>query len=283
MKGKVYKTDANDGNNTLHSGNNGWGRRNWNVISQTKDSITFGILDESYSSNGMPGRVTGRVKYGVGEDGWWTIDMSAESLDTLTPLMLTQHTYFNLDAYANPETDLILNHTYHTPYSRRMLDIRGDGAPTGKINPIAPGSINDFYSKPKQLGAFSGNPEWVGNCGNGCGGYNNLWIVDKLGLPWSWMGDKPTFSLASDWSGIKVDAYTDQAGVVLYTCFWSDGSQKVKKTQGGERFVKSSGCVAIEAQDWSNGINHPEWKRKQFYGPGEKFTWHGRYRFSTQK
>lgn len=57
-----------------------------------------------------------------------------------------------------------------------------------------------------------------------------------------------------------------------------DGSADVKKsTQGlGEKnnkVVKSS-CVAIEAQDYPDGINKPEWGRleKQIFGPGERYV-----------
>jgi len=44
----------------------------------------------------------------------------------------------------------------------------------------------------------------------------------------------------------------------------------LKADQGGvatNGFVQSNGCVAVEPQDWIDGINHPEWGRlsKQIY------------------
>jgi aldose 1-epimerase len=174
--------------------------------------------------------------------------------------MLTQHTYFNLDAYANPATDLILNHTYYTPYSKRMLANRGDMVPTGEIPSLPKGDINDFWSCPKQLGTNSGDPEWVGNCGtdSGCGGYNNLWIIDRPKKQ-SWKSGKPSFTLKSEWSGIKVEGWSNQEGVQIYTCYWNpNGEVPLKSTQGGPAsngFVNSNGCIAIEYQDWNDGIN----------------------------
>jgi len=51
---------------------------------------------------------------------------------------------------------------------------------------------------------------------------------------------------------------TDQPGVVLYSCNWMDGSAGLKGTQGikgvNEKVVRSS-CIAIEAQEWPDGVN----------------------------
>ena len=137
-----------------------------------------------------------------------------------TALLLTQHTYWNLDGFANPHTDLVFNHTYHTPYSRRLLDPDPNMLPTGIITTIPKNSINDFWSKPKQIGAADQDPKWVGNCGtgSGCAGYNNLWIVDK-----SPSDRSVAATLASAWSGIKVDIRTNQQGLVFYSTYWSNG------------------------------------------------------------
>ena len=80
--------------------------------------------------------------------------------------MLTQHTYWNLDGFANPATDRIWNHTYYTPHSVRLLEPDANMVPTGKLTYIPKDTINDFWSKPKQLGASMNDPKWVGNCGS---------------------------------------------------------------------------------------------------------------------
>lgn len=135
--------------------------------------------------------------------------------------MLTQHTYFNLDAFANPNTDLIWNHTYSTPFSKRLLEPDASMVPTGKLTTIPKNDINDFWSKPKELGASIQSPGWVGNCGtsNGCEGYNNCWIVDKNPTL-----DRPVATLSSAWSGIKLDIHTNQGAVQLYTCYYMNGT-----------------------------------------------------------
>jgi len=167
--------------------------------------------------------------------------------------MLTQHTYFNLDAYKNPATNLIWDHTLHMPYAKRYLAIDSSALPTGKILTADPGSVNDFASKPGiTLGHARSSAQFKGNCGGGCDGYNGFWIFDAVPSD-----DAVVLSLASPWSGVKADLRTNQAGVVLYSCAWSDGSANLKGTQGtaSKKKVDKSSCIAIEAQDYVDGIN----------------------------
>jgi galactose mutarotase-like enzyme len=251
----TYQTQKNDGPNTLHSGTNNWSFRFWNVTAVTADSITFSLLDRSNSSQGMVGDVSASVTYSVRANATWHISMTATSPQQKTPLMLTQHTYFNLDAYRNPATPLIWDHTLHLPYSARYLEADQNALPTGKILTAAPGSINDFASKPGLLFGHSRNATgFQGNCGaNGaCEGYNGYWLIE--GKP---SNDAVVVTLASEFSGVKAELRTDQPGVVLYSCSWMDGSAGLKSTQGlkSDQKVAKSSCVAIEAQDYPDGIN----------------------------
>ena len=193
--------------------------------------------------------------------------------------MLTQHTYFNLDAYKNPDTKQIWNHTLYMPYSKRYLEAGQDAVPTGKILTAEPGSINDFASKPGLLLGHSKNdPLFPGNCGadGRCEGYNGFWLIENAPK------DAVVLSLGSAFTGIKADLRTDQVGAVVYTCNWMDGSAALKSTQGEGKVGRSS-CIAIEAQDFSDGINHPEWNRTeaQITGPSEKYSWESSWTFGT--
>lgn len=170
-------------------------------------------------------------------------------------ILLNQHTYFNLDAYRNPATDKIWDHLLYLPYSKRYLAADQGSLPTGEILTAEPGSINDFASSPSlTVGHARDQPGFEGNCGaNGaCEGYNGYWLIEDAPK------DAVVVTLASEFSGVKAELRTDQAGVVLYSCNWSDGSAKLKKTQGikgKHETVTRSSCIAIEAQDWPDGIN----------------------------
>jgi galactose mutarotase-like enzyme len=168
--------------------------------------------------------------------------------------MLTQHTYFNLDAYKDPSTDKIWDHTLYMPYSERYLIAGQDAVPTGEIGIAEPGSINDFASQPGlRLGHAEDDPAFPGNCGadGACEGYNGYFLIDDA------PEDAVVVSLASEFSGISADLRTDQAGVVIYSCNWFDGTGELKSTQGlGNRTtVGRSSCVAIEPHDYVDGIN----------------------------
>lgn len=61
----------------------------------------------------------------------------------------------------------------------------------------------------------------------------------------------------------------------------------LKKTQGlfnvtdRPRTIQQYGCIVMEVEDWIDGINQPEWGRKQIYGPGdEPYVLQASYRFS---
>jgi aldose 1-epimerase len=178
----------------------------------------------------------------------------ADWMLTQIALMLTQHTYFNLDAYKDPTTDKIWNHTLYMPYSKRYL-VADDGAlPTGEIGVAKAGSINDFASASDlALGHSINDPAFPGNCGAGgqCEGYNGYWLIEDAPK------DAVVVTLASPFSGIKADLRTDQVGAVIYSCNWFDGTAALKKTQGlpNRKTVGRSSCVAIEAQDFVDGIN----------------------------
>lgn len=83
IDGKVFKTQDNDGGNTLHSGTNNWSFRTWNVAAVSADSITFSITDASNSSLGMIGTVHANVTYSVA-GGKWNIKMLADSPEAKT-------------------------------------------------------------------------------------------------------------------------------------------------------------------------------------------------------
>ncbi|KAF2748029.1 aldose 1-epimerase [Sporormia fimetaria CBS 119925] len=274
----TYHLVKNDGPNTLHSGPNNWSFRTWNVSEVTEKSITFSLHDPA-NSTGMPGRVEANVTYSV-EANKWKIVMEAISPEAKTPIQLTQHTYFQLDAFSNPSNNrTIWNHTFHMPYAKRVMLADQNALPTGEIAMVGKGAIDDFWSAPKQFGFASGNPEFENHCGNGCHGYNGNWAFD-LDRP----KDAVVATLASPWNGIKADLRTNQDGIVIYTCNWNDGKTEFKETQGIEgqdKYIPRDGCVAIEAQDYVDGINHPEWGRldKQIFGPGQKYHWEASWTF----
>lgn len=179
--------------------------------------------------------------------------MEATSPEARTPLMLTQHTYFHLDGYSHPGNRTIWNHTLHMPEAKRVLVGDSYGLPTGEIAEVSPGAIDDFFSEPHQLGFASGNAEFENHCGSGCHGYNGAWAFNETRNK-----EATALTLSSEWSGIIAELTTDQDAVVVYTCNWNNGKTEFKSTQGiagQNKLIPRDGCIAIEAQDYADGIN----------------------------
>lgn len=199
IDGKPYKVDANEHGgceypiskpkltsfdllihttvNQLHGGKNGWDYRNFTVVAVTKTSITFSIFDPD-GEMGFPGDVASYITYTL-SPYTWHIKMTAFSLTKKTPIMLSSHVYWNLDGFQNPKTELVTDHTFHLPYSGLRIGVDSILIPTGEILPNAPGSVNDYWSEPKKIGRDLNKTEAIGNCGDGCTGWDNAWLVGK--------------------------------------------------------------------------------------------------------
>lgn len=170
--------EAPDGADTVHGGPHGWDWRDFTVESHTGSSITFSLFDPD-GREGFPGDVVSYVTYTLG-NRTWDLRMAAASLTRKTPVMLSSHTYWNLDGFANDETSTVLNHSLYLPYGGQRVAVDNILVPTGEILANQPGSVNDFWSAPKQVGANISSPDLVDNCGLNCTGYGELPVLRPL-------------------------------------------------------------------------------------------------------
>ncbi|KAK5134546.1 hypothetical protein LTR08_006331 [Meristemomyces frigidus] len=289
IDGETYHSQLNDngGLDTLHGGSNGWDYRNWTVVAHTTDSITFNLVDDD-GEEGFPGQVIAYVTYTL-TPYQWHLRMTALSTTKQTPLMLSSHTYWNLDGFQNPSTPLALNYTLHLPYGGTRTAIDNIEVPTGDILANKQYGIHDFWSTPKQLGANFTSPDLLGTCGFNCTGYDTCYIQNRDAYgPYNWR-QAPVATLASPFSGIQIDVYTDQDAFQVYTCNTMNGTLALKETQGffndssRPRVSEKYGCVVMEVEDWIDGINNPEWGRdkRQIFGPGDDpYVLEAAYNFS---
>jgi len=180
IDGVTYTVPANEnptkdhpnGIDTLHGGPNGWDWRNFTVASYSNNSITFSIVDPD-GQEGFPGEVVSYITYTVSEMQW-DFKMVAISTTKKTPIMLSSHTYWNLDGFSNDQTNTVFDHTFHMPYGGQRIGVDNILIPTGDILANEKGSVNDFWSAPKRIGANITSPDLVNNCGFNCTGYGKL-------------------------------------------------------------------------------------------------------------
>ena len=95
--GVDYQFEANENDNTLHSGVIGFDQRYWQAAPQvtaTEARVVFTYVSED-GENGFPGQVTVNVTYALANDNVWRLTYEAVT-DTPTLFNPTNHVYFNL-------------------------------------------------------------------------------------------------------------------------------------------------------------------------------------------
>lgn len=84
----------------------------------------------------------------------------------------------------------------------------------------------------------------------------------------------------------RIDVTTDQPALQVYTCngiFNASLPIPRKQDQGGSpsAFYQDHSCLVVEQEGWIDGINQPEWKVDQIYGPDKDYHWNSQYQFSV--
>lgn len=115
------------------------------------------------------------------------------------------------------------------PYATRRILTDNLLIPTGELHDNKRGQAFDFWSKPKQLGKDLNKPVMQGACGYNCTGYDTAFLFDGDGPPeWEKV---PVATLASKWSGIQVDVFTDQAAYQIYSCNNMNGTPSTSMSE----------------------------------------------------
>ncbi|KAI0062709.1 galactose mutarotase-like protein [Artomyces pyxidatus] len=267
----VYHIPTNNdmGQDTIHGGIYGWDRRNWTISARTPTSVTYQHIDNA--DEHFPGTVVAYVTHSVAS-GELKTEVHATASEK-TPIMLTQHVYWNLDAFRTQtgswNNSNILAHTLRIA-SSRYLDVTSINLPTGKILNVGDAPVMDFRA-PRTIGSRFSDARGV--CGPNCVGYDNCWIYDEANK------EQPRLSLWSDVSGIRLDVVSDSPATQVYTA--NGLSTPRKAVHGGPGLLYGPhSAVAIEQEGWVDAINHPEWGVDQIYAPGKNFTWSTTYKFS---
>ncbi|KAF3491447.1 aldose 1-epimerase [Arthroderma uncinatum] len=286
LDGTTYHTPKNELNKTqtLHGGVVGYDQRNWTVTALSNSSITFSLLDKGYEN--FPGDVINHATFSV-NSSYGTNDSNPQaqfsartvslSLTERTPIMLSPHIYWNLNAFKN---ETLLEDTYlHMPLSSRYVEVDSRLIPTGEIGQVSssPNGTLDF-TKRKLIGKNIKAAEGV--CGANCTGYDNCFIVDRPNNASNWTSSPetmvPALNMISTTTGISMLVTTNQQAIQIYSCNDQNGTIPVKKSQvarnqangGGNGTaidkIAQYGCLVIETEGWIDGINNPMWEQENF-------------------
>jgi len=266
LDGQTYHIPENEygGIATLHGGFVGYDQQNWTVASCTGNSITFSFYDEHKS--GFPGDILNLATYTLTDDAAWISRLISIPFNKATPIMLSNHVYWNLGAFVDQASTLIYDNTLYMPYADRYIETDGILIPNGQIG-ITNGTALGFTQPGTTLGPQIQATNGTDLCGTGCVGIDNAFILDRPRYTSPEDPNLEVLTLSSPSTGIQLSLETNMQGTQIYTCNGQNGSIKVKKDQqhlNGTTYVEQHGCIVIEAQDWIDGINNPQWGRQQW-------------------
>lgn len=173
----------------LHGGKEGFSNKYWTIekiVSGQNPSVELSYLSK-HLEEGYPGNLKVSVKYEISEKDMLKIKYTAIT-DKKTFINLTNHSYFNLDGAGS-----ILNHQL-TISSNSYFDMNKHLLPTGRLN-MTKNTHLDFSNK-----VIIGRKTFKG--------IDNSFVLKDTKLK---------ASLYSNKTGIKMDVYTNQPAMVVYT------------------------------------------------------------------
>lgn len=254
LEGKNYSLAINNGPNHLHGGLVGFDRRMWTA--ETIETAGKVGVKLSYFSRdmeeGYPGNLRVSCTYALSNSNELSMEYTAET-DQTTIVNLTNHTYFNL----TEGKDQILNHELEL--AARSFTDSVDMIPTGKIVPVE-GTPFNFLNK-KKLGRDIASLE---------NGYDLNFVLDHKTGELAYAG-----CLSEETSGRKVEVYTTQPGIQLYTGYWIPELN----IDGRKKFGRYTG-VALETQHFPDSVNKPQFPPVTLV-PGQKLYEKTIYKFGT--
>lgn len=272
IDGETHRLPTNDGDNHLHGGDKGFDQRLWDAET-VEDERGVGVilsLTSADGDQGYPGELQARVRYTLTDSDELVVDYQATT-DAVTPVNLTQHSYFNLDGVTGDgaSDDNILDH-------RLMINAKAftpvdDGLiPTGEIRAVD-GTPFDFRD-PASVGARIDNDDEQLEKG---GGYDHNFVLDRREVE---EGELVTAArLVAPESGRVMEVQTSEPGLQFYSGNFLDGSLTGKS---GTDYGHRSG-LALETQHFPDSPNQPDFP-STLLSPGETYSSQTRYDFSVR-
>lgn len=258
--GREYVIIRNNGPNALHGGKNGFHNQVWDRRVNYLQKADFYYVSAD-GEEGFPGRLALRVKYRLTDDNELTINYRAET-DAPTVVNLTNHAYFNLDGEGNGD---VLNHLLQIN-ADHYLPIDEYQIPTGAREAVADTPFD--FRRLKPIGQDIGRPNDQLEKGNG---YDHNYVLKTDDT-------SPAATAISPTTGIRLDVFTSEPGLQLYTGNFLNGRDMGKQ---GKPYGKYS-AFCLETQHFPDSPNQPDFPSTLLM-PGRVFQSETTYQFSVVK
>lgn len=263
LEGKEYVLAQNLPPHHLHGGVKGFSHAVWNAEEiETEGGVGIRFTHVSPDGDeGYPGNLQVEVTYMLGDDDTLSFAYHAVT-DQPTIINLTQHTYFNLQDSKEHILDhqLMIHADHFLPVDETMI-------PTGEIRSVD-GSPFDFRTF-KEVGRDIGVDDLQLAIGHG---YDHCWVFDN---PSGDMHHAAT--LYDPASGRKMEVYTDEPGMQLYTANFLQSKVAGKNNVA----LTPRNGLCLETQHFPDSPNHPEFPSTTL-SPGQAFEAKTKLAFSSQ-
>lgn len=258
LDGKSYQVPQNDKTNALHGGTKGFDKQIWKA-EQVKDKGWVGVKLTYVSVDGemgFPGTLKTEVTYSLNEKNELRIQYHATT-DKPTVLNLTNHSYFNLAGAGNGDIldqVAMVKASHYTPVNVKLI-------PTGELPPVA-GTPLDFL-KPTAFGKrIREDNEQLKFAEPNEGGYDHNWVLDTKGKVSALAAD-----VIDPKSGRRLQLFTSEPGVQLYTGNFLDGTVKGK----AGKIYPHWGAFTLETQHYPDSPNQPNFPSTRL-DPGKAYN-----------
>jgi aldose 1-epimerase len=261
LDGTTYQLAINNGPNNLHGGLKGFNAVVWNAKQTDSQTLELTYLSKD-GEEGFPGNLSVKITYHLTDDNVFEIDYEATT-DKATILNLTNHSYFNLSG----EGDASVNDHLLVMHASNYLPTDDTAIPYGKPETVK-GTPFDFTTE-HSIGERIDNDFEQLHFGKG---YDHTFVLDKkdgeLALAVECYAPK---------TGIKMNIYTTEPGVQVYTGNWMSGNFEGKH---GHRYPARA-AVCFETQHFPDSINKPEYPTVVLR-PGEVFKSRTIHKFTVK-
>ncbi|HEY9533928.1 MAG TPA: aldose epimerase family protein [Mucilaginibacter sp.] len=240
----------------IHGGPRGFDKQVWNIEEVPGKEVALKLTYFSKDGEmGYPGNLNVTVIYTLTNNNELKLNYSATT-DKATPVVLTNHTYFNLAGNTEKVSDWQL-----TILADQYLEADKDVMPSGRLLAVKDTPFD--FTQPKTIGkdiAATGN------------GYDMTFALrnksGKLAL---------AATVYEPVSGRVMQVYTTEPGLVVYT-----GNHLNERIigRGGRSFTKW-GALCLETQHYPDSPNQPSFPNV-ILRPGQTFKSETIYKFSVR-
>jgi aldose 1-epimerase len=260
-EGRALLLTPNTGSaHQLHGGPQGFDSRDWTVEAQSDSEVQLSLRSPD-GDQGFPGALSVRVTYRlVGDLG---IEMVAEATTTkTTPVCLTNHAYFNLDAQPGDVRDHRLQIA-----AEQFLPVDSDLIPLGTLAPVS-GTGFDFR-QPKTL-----RQDWLADAQQAhASGYDHAFLLDSAQQSM----ERPICVLVASDCDLSMAMFSSLPSLQLYAGQLLAGTP----SRDGTPYTPCAG-MALEPQFLPDSPNHPEWPQPSCWlQAGQTYRHVIRWIFST--